>query len=77
MKTLYLITIHDIILNTKDYFEKNNENDLNNLINKELKGWGNLQTASTSGINDDSYCLSGITKDKQKTFSILKITFKN
>lgn len=74
----YFITIVDNKTMTVQYFICYDD-DLNGRIEKELGGWGNLRSASTSDrtIDDTNYQQCGTTKDGRKSYSILCVIDNN
>lgn len=70
----YIITIYNRITDCTSFLEATEET-LNTKVQKELGGWDNLHSASTSGYNRHSneYMQAGTTRDDIFIFSILSI----
>ena len=67
----YIITIINLKTNTIHQLNKDDDN-INTTIEKELGGWDNLKSATTSNPMDSkNYQSSGTTKDNKYMYSIL------
>ena len=68
----YIITIVDIDTNCKSFLEKS-ENEIDDVVLKELGGWNNLYEATTSGYtaSQKAFMQTGTTKQGNKAFSII------
>ena len=67
----YVITIINLKTNTIHQLNKD-DNNINATIEKELGGWNNLSSATTSNAMDsENYQSSGTTKDNKYMYSIL------
>ena len=67
----YIITIINLKTNTVHQLNKDDDN-INTTIEKELGGWDNLKSATTSNPMDNkNYQSSGTTKDNKYMYSIL------
>ena len=67
----YIITIVNLKTNTIHQLTKDDDN-INTTIEKELGGWSNLKSATTTNPMDNkNYQSSGTTKDNKYMYSIL------
>ena len=67
----YIITIINLKTNTIHQLTKDDDN-INTTIEKELGGWNNLKSATTTNPMDNTnYQSSGTTKDNKYMYSIL------
>ena len=67
----YIITIVNLKTNTIHQLNKDDDN-INTTIEKELGGWDNLKSATTSNPMDSkNFQSSGTTKDNKYMYSIL------
>ena len=73
MKKYFITIVDNKTLTTKNLVR--NDDFINSTIDKELGGWANLRSASTSNneINSYNYQQAGTTKDNKKSYSILCI----
>ena len=68
----YVITIINLKTNTIHQLLKKDDDSINTTIEKELGGWNNLSSATTSNTMDnENYQSSGTTKDNKYMYSIL------
>lgn len=73
MKKYFITIVNNTTLTTQNLVR--DDENINATIDKELGGWANLKSASTSSHELDSYNYqqAGTTKDNTKSYSILCI----
>lgn len=75
----YILTIVDLKTGTVQNLVRESTLELNKTVDKELGGWSNLRTASTSTkeLDQENYQIAGTTKDDKSMFSILYYSTKS